>query len=152
MTTPHLPADLARQLDFAQRLLARTQEVQANLGELTGSAEVLDGFVKATVDCAGRPTGLTLAPRVLRRGSEELAEAILAAFGAAYDDLSRQSAELIAQEALPEQLRDPVGSGLVDDLAQHSRDITATLQSSSDPSTDALRLARDLQKRALRGI
>jgi DNA-binding protein YbaB len=154
MTAPDLQADLHRQLQFAERLLERSQALQQDLSELTGSCEALDGRVRATVDNAGRPVGLTIEPRAMRTGSEELAQAVLAAFTTAHDHLAGQSQRLLTalRDDLPDQLRDPLGSGVVHDLAEHSREVTRTLQTSNDPGGDALHLARDLSARVLRGI
>jgi DNA-binding protein YbaB len=154
MTTPDLQGDLIRHLHFAEELVDRSRNLQQELGELSGSGAALNGQVRATVDNAGRPTALTIAPRALRAGSEELAAAVLAAFAAAHDDLAGQSQDVLTalRDGLPDQLRDPIGSGVVHDLAEHSREVTRTLQTSSDPGGDALRLARDLSARVLRGI
>lgn len=154
MTAPDLRADLNRQLQFAQGLLERSQALQQELAELIGNGEALEGRVHATVDNAGRPADLTMEPRAMRAGSDELAQAVLAAFTAAHDDLAGQSQHLLTalRDDLPEQLRDPLGSGVVHDLAEHSREVTRTLQTSSDPGGDALHLARDLSARVLRGI
>jgi DNA-binding protein YbaB len=149
-----MPIDLTRQLEFAERLLDRSKALSRHLAELTGAGAALDGQVAATVDSAGRPLALTIEPRAMRNGSDELAAAILSAFGDAHDDLSRASTDLIesVRGDLPDQLRDPLGSGVVDDLAEHGRELARTLQASSDPAADALRLSQGLQDRVLRGI
>ena len=154
MNTTDLHADLMRQLQFAEGLVERSMTLQQELSELTGTGAALDGRVCATVDHAGRPARLTIEPRAMRTGSEELAEAVLAAFAAAHDDLSDQSQRLLTtlRDDLPEQLRDPLTSGLVHDLAEYTREITRTLPSSAAPGADALELARSLSARALGGI
>jgi len=154
MTIPHMPDDISRQLEFAQKLVERNQQLQEQLAELTGTGEALDGWVRAGVDHAGRPCELTLEPRIMRKPSEDLAAAILEAFGNAYDDLTRQAGECATalRDELPEQLRDPMHSGVVDDLTEHTRDMAQTLRSSSDPGNDAMRLAEQLRSRVLRGI
>jgi DNA-binding protein YbaB len=154
MTTADLQADVIRQLRFAEGLVERGRALQLELAELTGTGAALEGQVQATVDNAGRPTALAIAPRAMRTGSEALAEAVLAAFAEAHDALSAQSQHLLSalRDDLPEQLRDPIGSGVVHDLAEHGREVTRTLQTSTDPGGDALHLARDLSARVLGGI
>jgi DNA-binding protein YbaB len=154
MTAADFHTDLMRQLQFAEGLLERSLTLQQELSDLTGNGEALEGRVCASVDNGGRPTALTIDPRAMRTGSEELAQAILAAFAAAHDDLSGQSQALLTtlRDDLPDQLRDPLQSGLVHDLAEHSREVTRTMQTSANPGADALDLARGLSARVLHGI
>jgi DNA-binding protein YbaB len=73
--------------------LARVGELQETLASLVGIAESDDGRVQAESDNASGLKKLTIDPRAMRMGSEELAETITRVVAEAMADLRRKSQE-----------------------------------------------------------
>ncbi|WP_449063525.1 YbaB/EbfC family nucleoid-associated protein [Planomonospora algeriensis] len=99
------PGDIRdRDLDEAgrqgERMLTWLETAQEELDGLTGTGETASGQVKATVDVNGRVLEVAYGPRALRLGSEELAEATLAAVREACADAERRVHDLV-REAVP---------------------------------------------------
>lgn len=77
--------------------LARMGEVQEALASLVGVAESDDGRVRAETDNASGLKKLTIDPRAMRMGSEELAETITKVIAEAMADLRRKNQETAAR-------------------------------------------------------
>lgn len=77
----------------AQGNLARMGELQETLASLVGVAESDDGRVRAESDNATGLKKLTIDPRAMRMGSEELAETITKVVAEAMADLRSKSQE-----------------------------------------------------------
>ena len=86
--------------------LARMGDLQETLASLVGVAESEDGRVRAESDSASGLKKLTIDPRAMRLGSEELAETITGVVVEAMADLRRQSQEAV-QQVMGEKKRDP---------------------------------------------
>ncbi|MEU8248688.1 YbaB/EbfC family nucleoid-associated protein [Nonomuraea sp. NPDC048916] len=82
-----LDAELARVGREVERL-------RDQMAKVSGKAEAAGGLVAARVGADGRLVGLKLQPRVMRLGSDELAEAIVAAVNAALEDGARQMRQM----------------------------------------------------------
>jgi DNA-binding protein YbaB len=89
----------------AQSNLARMNEVQEALASVVGVAESADGRVRAETDNASGLKKLTIDPRAMRSGSEELAETITKVVAEAMADLRRKSQEA-AQRIMGGRKRD----------------------------------------------
>jgi DNA-binding protein YbaB len=79
----------------AKNNLARMGELQETLTSLVGVAESDDGRVRAESDSASGLKKLTIDPRAMRMGSEELAETITKVVAQAMADLRRQTQEAV---------------------------------------------------------
>jgi DNA-binding protein YbaB len=90
----------------AKNNLARVGDLQETLASLVGAAESDDGRVRAETDSASGLKKLTIDPRAMRMGSEELAETITKVVAAAMADLRSQSQEAV-QRVMGEKKRDP---------------------------------------------
>ncbi|MEU4331024.1 YbaB/EbfC family nucleoid-associated protein [Nonomuraea dietziae] len=97
ITDQHID-EVARQ---GERVLAWLETAQADLDQIVGAGEAAAGQVKATVDVNGRVLEVTYGPRVMRLGSQELAEQTLVAVRAACADAHRQTHDLM-REAMPD--------------------------------------------------
>ncbi|HEU5157522.1 MAG TPA: YbaB/EbfC family nucleoid-associated protein [Streptosporangiaceae bacterium] len=89
---------LARQM---REQTAQAEELRRQVAGLVGHAESDDGQVRLGVSSAGGLTELSIDPRAMRMGSDNLARMILDLFGRARADLDRQK-----QEAARETLGD----------------------------------------------
>lgn len=79
----------------AKNNLARMGDLQETLTSLVGVAESGDGRVRAESDSASGLKKLTIDPRAMRMGSEELAETITKVVAEAMADLRRQTQEAV---------------------------------------------------------
>jgi DNA-binding protein YbaB len=79
----------------AKSKLTRVGDLQEMLASLVGTAESGDGRVRAESDSASGLRKLTIDPRAMRMGSEELAETITKVVADAIADLRRRSQEEI---------------------------------------------------------
>lgn len=91
--------DFAKLAKAAERQAAEAAELQRRLAGLVGHAESADGRVSLTFSPAEGLPELRLDPRVLRLGSEGLAETIQAVVRKAVQDLDQQKQQ-IAKEIL----------------------------------------------------
>lgn len=98
--------DVYRQIDDAERKLRDSthnldnlRDVQAKLAEAVGRGEAADGHVLVEYTAAGLRE-LTIDPRAMRMTSEELAEAVKEALGAAVQDFRAQSAQALRDAGL----------------------------------------------------
>ncbi|MEV0590078.1 YbaB/EbfC family nucleoid-associated protein [Nonomuraea cavernae] len=92
------------------RAARETERLRERIAEFEGSAETAGGLVAARVGPTGRLAELRLRPQTMRLGSEELAEAIVEAVGAAQDDLARQQREITADAVGDGQTGGPGGA------------------------------------------
>ena len=91
--TPEALDKLSKQAD---QTMTKLGEALRDLQDLTGEAETAGGKVRATVEADGLVRDLRLDPRVLRTmGTDELAEAIVAALRAAQLSVRRQMEERV---------------------------------------------------------
>ena len=70
-----MSSGLDRLLEEAERTIERSQELEEQLSSLEAEASAADGRVSVVVGSGGKVKSLTIDPRALRLGSEELAEA-----------------------------------------------------------------------------
>jgi DNA-binding protein YbaB len=93
----------------AKSRLARMGELQEKLSALVGVAESEDGRVRAESDSRSGLKKLTIDPRAMRMGSDELAETITRVVSEAIADLRNRSQAMV-QETLGKNAFDPKGS------------------------------------------
>jgi Uncharacterised BCR, YbaB family COG0718. len=74
---------------------AKLHDVRRQLTELKGKGRAADERVEVEVDQFGTLTGLRIDPRAMRLGSQELAEAILAAAKHGVRDVNAQAEKLM---------------------------------------------------------
>lgn len=74
---------------------AKLQDVRRQMAELRGKGRAADERVEVEVDQFGALAGLRIDPRAMRLGSQELAEAILAAARHGVRDVSAQAEKLM---------------------------------------------------------
>jgi DNA-binding protein YbaB len=101
--------------------LARMGELQETLAALVGVAESDDGRVRAETDNASGLKKLTIDPRAMRMGSEELAETITRVVAESMADLRRKSQEA-AQRVMGGRKRDLKDAKASIDQARESFD------------------------------
>ena len=70
-------------------------EMQRAMAEMRGRGEAAEGKITVEVGHNGALVGLTIDPRAMRMGSEQLAEEILAAAQEAAEDISERSEEMM---------------------------------------------------------
>lgn len=103
-------ADLIQDPDQLRRRqqdqLAKAEELQQRMREVTGRATSEDERIAVTFSEANGLQGLTIDPRAMRAGSEELAEQIMAVVNQAREDAVRQSNDLV-QEVFGDSAPDP---------------------------------------------
>lgn len=90
---PELDANMDGMLAMVEKL----DTVQAQLGELTGTASSEDEHITVTVDAQGTVTELTLNPRVMRMASEELAETLKQVVNEAQTNMQTRAQELMSE-------------------------------------------------------
>jgi DNA-binding protein YbaB len=122
----------------AQGNLARMGELQETLASLVGVAESDDGRVRAECDNASGLKKLTIDPRAMRMGSEELSGTITKVVAEAMADLRRQSQEA-AQRVMGGKKRDLKDAKASIDQARESFDRIAV-----DAQSEMERLKRRL--------
>jgi DNA-binding protein YbaB len=109
MTNPIDPSGIDRMLTDALSALTTFQASQQDGAVAAeGIGEAADGMITVRTGPPGRVTGLTLNPRVLRLGTEALAEEITSAVNQALTDLQESagtSAGPVDLSALGEQLK-----------------------------------------------
>jgi DNA-binding protein YbaB len=98
--------DVDKLLSGSQERMARIQELQQRIAELTGRAEDPDGLVKAVFTAGEGLADLTFEPRAMRKGSQELAALVKEVVKAASADLQRQIGQA-TREALGAETMDP---------------------------------------------
>ena len=91
--------DVDKLLSGAQERFARMQDLQERIAELVGQGQDRDGLVRATYTSSGGLTDVTIDPRAMRKGSQELAETVKEVIREAAADLQRQVTE-VTTEAL----------------------------------------------------
>ncbi|MCK2212587.1 YbaB/EbfC family nucleoid-associated protein [Actinomadura sp. ATCC 31491] len=91
------PEDLERVARETETALRRLADVQSRLGDVRGTGTAADGMIVVGADSTGRVDSIKLNPRVMRLGSQELADHLLRAVTAAQDDCARQAQALIAE-------------------------------------------------------
>ena len=84
------------QAGFEERA-ERARELTTRLAALTVTARSRDGLVEVTLDTSGTVTGLRLDERVRQQSAARTAEGILAVFGAARTQLTRQVARVTGE-------------------------------------------------------
>lgn len=92
-----MSSGLDRLLEEAERTIERSKELEEQLSSLEAEASAADGRVSVVVGSGGKVKNLTIDPRALRLGSEELAEAILTAINDAQEALVQRSQETIGE-------------------------------------------------------
>jgi DNA-binding protein YbaB len=125
-------------MSAAKDNLARMGGLQETLASLVGVGESEDGRVRAESDSASGLKKLTIDPRAMRMGSEELAETITGVVVEAIADLRRQSQETV-QQVMGEKKRDPKDAKARIDEARASFDRIAV-----DARSEMERLRRRL--------
>lgn len=90
-------------------------EMQRTMAELRGVGEAADGNIRVEVGHNGALVGLTINPRAMRMGSEQLAEEILEAAREAAEDIGERSEEEM-RPLIAELMRDsrPEGDAALD--------------------------------------
>jgi DNA-binding protein YbaB len=96
-------------LRHAKSRLADMGGIQEKLSSLVGVAESEDGRIRAEADTGRGLKKLTIDPRAMRLGSEELAEVITEVVADAIADL-RQQTQAAVQEGMGERKFDPKAS------------------------------------------
>ncbi|WP_433443996.1 YbaB/EbfC family nucleoid-associated protein [Nonomuraea sp. CA-141351] len=92
MTTPHTgDPEIDRALAEMAAHTARFEEVSRLLDETRGRGESAGGQVAVELKATGSLAALHIDPRAMRLGSQALAEAIVAAFRLAEEDVAAQS-------------------------------------------------------------
>jgi DNA-binding protein YbaB len=86
---------LERLLEEAERTIERSKELEEQLSSLEAEASAAEGRVSVVVGSGGRLKSLTIDPRAMRLGSEELAEAILIAVNGAQEALAQRTQETV---------------------------------------------------------
>lgn len=84
--------------------IARLQGLQQEIERVRGRGEAAEGRVVAETTMTGALAGLTIDPRAMRLGSDELAAAVLQAAAAAARDAGDQ-ARALAEPFTPDVLR-----------------------------------------------
>jgi len=102
---------LLRQAREAQH---RAEQAQQRRDELKVVGESEDGMVRATVDGVGQVVELSIDPRAMRRGSEGLAEAVLAAIRQGYAEYQARADELAGEALGDPELLQKIKSGQFD--------------------------------------
>ncbi|MEU8182511.1 YbaB/EbfC family nucleoid-associated protein [Micromonospora sp. NPDC049044] len=103
---------LEEQLAQARAALREVSSTVAPRERVESVGEAADGRIRVTVDSAGRVSAVNLDPRVLREGSEQLAEEFRRAVNAALDGQEEATAgtepmpDLAAMTATVERLQD----------------------------------------------
>jgi DNA-binding protein YbaB len=82
--------------------LDAARELRERLAELVGKGESLNGAIQAVYTDADGLTGLVINPRLMRLGSEELAERVVEAVRAARDDLAARKRSAAGPEFDPQ--------------------------------------------------
>lgn len=102
MTSPTDPftttgdEELARLLRGYQRELAEIEDLRDRIASVEGRGEAAGGRVVVNVTQTGALAGVTIDPRAMRLGSEQLAEAIMEAASAATRDAEREARDTVA--------------------------------------------------------
>jgi DNA-binding protein YbaB len=106
--------DLGALLRQAKDAQQRVAEVDERRKQLLVTAESPDGLSAAQVDGAGRVVGLTLNPRAMRSDSQSLAESILDAIKAAYEQYETESEQLMGEALGDPGMYEKIRSGQFD--------------------------------------
>jgi DNA-binding protein YbaB len=98
--------------------LQQLAAVRAELREQEGTASSESGLAAATVGADGRLRGLELDPRLLRAGTHQIAEEVVAAVNRAIDDLQAHIAEAMEPITQGRPVTDVLSAdgALVDDM------------------------------------
>ncbi len=102
MTSPADPFSSARDqelkslLEGFQRETVQLQRLHERIAEVRGRGEAADGRVVVETTQTGALAGLTIDPRAMRLGSEELATTILEAAAEAERDAAQAASDLVA--------------------------------------------------------
>ncbi|MFG1704338.1 YbaB/EbfC family nucleoid-associated protein [Nonomuraea sp. M3C6] len=95
MTTPRSgDPEIDRALAELAARTAGFEEVSRGLEEIRGRGESAGGQVAVELTPTGSLAALRIDPRAMRLGSQDLAEAIVEAFGQAEEDVAAQSFDL----------------------------------------------------------
>ncbi|MEU6721365.1 YbaB/EbfC family nucleoid-associated protein [Nonomuraea sp. NPDC046802] len=101
MTAPGDPFDpagdqrLGRLLEGYQEDLAALEGLRDRIAEVRGRGEAADGRVVVTTTQTGALAGLTIDPRAMRLGSDQLAAAIMEAAARAVRGAQREAGDLV---------------------------------------------------------
>ncbi|MEO3795827.1 YbaB/EbfC family nucleoid-associated protein [Nonomuraea sp. B10E15] len=87
---------LGRLRDRFQQDVAAIERLSGQIADIRGLGEAAQGKVVAEVTQGGALRGLTIDPRAMRLGSEELAAAVLEAAGKAAQEAEREAGDLVA--------------------------------------------------------
>ncbi|GGS78450.1 YbaB/EbfC family nucleoid-associated protein [Nonomuraea spiralis] len=99
--TPYLDEEMRGLLAQFQADVRPLEKLQESLDAVRGRGEAADGQVRAEVLPTGALGGLRIDPRAMRLGADAVAEAVLAAAGAAAEDLAAQMAGLMTNGLAP---------------------------------------------------
>ncbi|MEU0565506.1 YbaB/EbfC family nucleoid-associated protein [Nonomuraea sp. NPDC005983] len=135
-----LPENLERMARESEQSILRLTEMSDELGAITGTGESADQQVRALVDNAGGIQRITIDPRAMRMGSEELADHVTAAVRAAQADAQRQGEEMLANALGSDAARFPLD---MDALQRQVNDIQESFSMSIENSLASIdRLTR----------
>ena len=101
-------------LQHAREAQQRAEQIRQRRDELKVVGESDDGMVRATVDGAGQVVELSIDPRAMRKGSEDLAETVLAAIRQGYGEYQARADELAGEAIGDPELFQKIKSGQFD--------------------------------------
>ncbi|MEU4224955.1 YbaB/EbfC family nucleoid-associated protein [Nonomuraea sp. NPDC026600] len=87
--------EIERLLDQFDADVAQVERLRDQITEVRGRGEAADGRVVAETSSTGELVGLTIDPRAMRLGSDELAAAVLEAAGAAARNTAEGMTDLV---------------------------------------------------------
>jgi hypothetical protein len=115
--------------------LARAEELQAKIDEVTGTATSEDERIQVSFSESAGVTALTLDPRVLRMPSEDLAAEIMRLVNAARQDTHAQ---------IQVVLDDTLGDDARPDMEQINQQVTQMKQQMNEFMRDTVRMDGEL--------
>ncbi|TDD24774.1 YbaB/EbfC family nucleoid-associated protein [Nonomuraea diastatica] len=88
--------DLDNATYAVERAARRAEDAKAELDAIVGEGESVGGHVRVTTDVSGRVLSIRLNPRVMKRGSGDLADELMVAIRRAQDDSDAQRERLMS--------------------------------------------------------
>ncbi|TDC84377.1 YbaB/EbfC family DNA-binding protein [Nonomuraea deserti] len=88
--------DLDNATYAVERAARRAEDAKAELHAIVGEGESVGGHVRVTTDVSGRVLSIRLNPRVMKRGSGDLADELMVAIRRAQDDSDAQRERLMS--------------------------------------------------------